>query len=71
MRLTDLDPKLTALTLRFDCPACSLAGKSHGIRIPVAGSHWTVSGEFPDSLTVLPSIDSGCWHGFITNGEVR
>ena len=21
-------------------------------------------------LTLTPSIDSGCWHGFITNGEV-
>lgn len=35
---------------------------------------WRVSGIFPDSVTVHPSIDasaSGHWHGFITNGELN
>lgn len=43
---------------------------------------WSISGTiptdpqaaFPTDLTVRPSIDastSGCWHGFITNGEVQ
>jgi hypothetical protein len=71
MRLIDLDPKLTTTTLRFDCPTCTRVGYSHGIRIPVTGSHWALPGEFPHSLTVTPSIDAGCWHGFITNGEIR
>lgn len=42
---------------------------------------WSISGTiptgpqaaFPTNLTVTPSIDaspSGCWHGFITNGEI-
>lgn len=43
---------------------------------------WQASGEFPDSLTLQPSVDiieadeqgnkirTLCWHGFVTNGEV-
>lgn len=42
---------------------------------------WSITGTissdqqaaFPTDLTVTPSIDasaSGCWHGFITNGEI-
>jgi predicted RNA-binding Zn-ribbon protein involved in translation (DUF1610 family) len=33
-----------------------------------------VSGETFDTLTLTPSIDAsafGCWHGFITNGEIQ
>lgn len=36
---------------------------------------WTVSGSGLGDLTITPSIavgkDPECWHGFITNGEVR
>lgn len=71
MRLSELDPKLTTETLRFDCPTCTKEGNAHGIRIPASGGTWTLSGEFPDSLTVTPSIDVGCWHGFIKDGEVK
>ena len=28
------------------------------------------TGAFPDSLTVNPSVNAGCWHGWIKNGEV-
>lgn len=41
------------------------------------GSHrprWTMSGTGLSDLTLTPSVDVGkdsCWHGFITNGEVR
>lgn len=44
---------------------------------------WQASGEYPDTLTLSPSIDlievdpktgakvkTLCWHGFISNGEV-
>lgn len=34
---------------------------------------WTISGKDFNTMTVQPSIDasrSGCWHGFITNGEI-
>jgi hypothetical protein len=39
---------------------------------------WQASGSFPDSLTLVPSINivddddkTICWHGHITNGEAR
>lgn len=39
------------------------------------GTLWTVTGDGPRNLTVVPSIDdqspSRPWHGFITNGEIR
>lgn len=77
MRLRDLDPKMTGTNengwLRFDCP---LPGHSHSIRVPLGTSHWTASGEFPDTLTLTPSVNADsaefpCWHGHITNGEVK
>lgn len=77
MKLQDLDPKLSdSGILRFDCPVCSAVGNSHGIRIPLApaidrhGQSWEHTGIFPESLTVNPSIDAGCWHGHIVNGEI-
>jgi hypothetical protein len=77
MKLSELDPKLSDNGfLRFTCPVCSKVGNAHGIRIPLAptvdkyGHSWKHSGEFPDSLTVTPSINAGCWHGWITNGDV-
>lgn len=33
-------------------------------------SRWAVSGDRLDNLTLSPSIDCKCWHGFVTNGEV-
>ncbi len=77
MRLTELDPKLSENgILRFDCPKC----RDHGIRVAVGPEQgpdvpgqrvWKMTGEFPETITLQPSIDvPGCWHGFITNGEV-
>jgi len=78
MRLSELDPKLSdSGWLRFTCPVCSLKGNAHGVCIPLApavdryGQSWQHTGEFPETLSVTPSIDVGCWHGFITNGEVK
>jgi hypothetical protein len=34
------------------------------------GRSWTHTGEFPETLSVTPSIDAGCWHGFITQGNI-
>ena len=34
-------------------------------------SRWIVSGASFDDLTLSPSIDVGCWHGYITNGDAR
>lgn len=53
------------------------AGEIDGVR------HWHAEGTFPDTLTLTPSIDADgpsrrrklnpgpCWHGFVTDGEVR
>lgn len=75
MKLTDLDPKLTATTLRFRCPACG----DHCISIPIGGQTqaippvWSAQGNV-ENLTVTPSIDARTppchWHGFVTNGVV-
>lgn len=78
MRLSELDPKLSASgILRFDCPACSPKGHAHGIRVALSppapyeyGKTWQRTGEYPETLTLHPSIDAGCWHGQITNGEM-
>ncbi len=35
--------------------------------------HWHREGDTFENLTLTPSIDAskfGCWHGFITNGEI-
>jgi hypothetical protein len=32
-------------------------------------SRWHVDGTGLHDLTLSPSVDCGCWHGFITNGE--
>jgi hypothetical protein len=42
---------------------------------------WQASGVFPDTLTLQPSVNiqkkmpdgtlqAGCWHGHVTNGEI-
>jgi len=41
-----------------------------GKYIPGPPSRWEVSGTDFNDLTLSPSADCGCWHGFITNGEV-
>jgi hypothetical protein len=86
-RLRDLEPKLANGYLRFTCPLpdCPL-GAGHGIRVAVEKHDgveepvWEMSGEFPDTLTLKPSINEWSdypdgrrqgWHGWITNGEVQ
>jgi hypothetical protein len=79
MRLMDLNPEWRNVdyrngggavrALRFQCPS----GRGHSILIPVSGpkAHWQISGEDFNTLTITPSInEEGCWHGFITNGNV-
>jgi uncharacterized protein DUF6527 len=85
MRLSELAPKLEGNILTFDCPSCTsnlpttdnfYDGREHKIRVPLKpgepnqnGAIWNVTGEYPN-LTLTPSINAGCWHGFITNGEI-
>lgn len=79
MKLADLDPKLTADRLRFECPTC----RAHAVGIPLSGlGAWTFTGTTVDDLTVTPSINSAAtgevgkpgycpgWHGWITAGYV-
>lgn len=34
-------------------------------------SRWNVTGTDYSDLTLQPSIDCECWHGLVTNGEVK
>lgn len=56
-------------------------GHAHKLRLPLGAGTWTATGEFPDTLTVMPSINAdhvneetkqqSCgWHGFIKHGGV-
>lgn len=72
--------------LTFDCPACTPGlptskvtdnSEQHRLRIPLKpaknnqrGYSWDHSGEFPLTITLTPSVDAGCWHGFVTGGQV-
>lgn len=85
MMLRDLSPELAGSTangvLWFDCPR---SGCEHQVRVPISqGPYherdvgggkvkvWQATGEFPDSLSLIPSVNVGCWHGFVQNGEVK
>lgn len=91
MRLTDLNPRLDGQFLILDCP-CGKCGS--GLRLPVGAeqSHsaaapvWKMIGDFPDTISLHPSIlvypwrdaklkgnEHFCqgWHGFIVNGEMK
>lgn len=60
MRLSELNPKLDGPLdsgiLSFDCPL----GHPHRLIIPVGAygtrTGWAATGEFPDTLTLTPSI---------------
>ena len=69
LHLRVLDPKLADNgVLRFDCPNPDCC---HVIRIETgADKPWSVGGKWPD-ITVSPSINAGCWHGWISGGWVR
>lgn len=46
----------------------------HSKSDPSVHPRWTMSGSSLDDLTCAPSVDVGnpsCWHGYITNGEVK
>jgi hypothetical protein len=59
----------------FRCPC----GTGHGIivwfadrsRVPASATpttRWKASGTALADLTLSPSVDAGCWHGFVNNG---
>lgn len=66
--------------ITFVCPECA-NGHSTGVLFRDRGvpdntwrnsCRWTASGTSYEDLTLSPSVDggSGCWHGFIQNGDV-
>jgi hypothetical protein len=78
-RLIDLDPEYRSLEglgmcLQFDCPI-----GNHRISVPTDGrplkngARWTITnGDDFTKLSITPSInEEPCWHGWVTNGEVR
>lgn len=94
-KLTELDPRLKDNVLVFDCPCNRCQDIRDNpeaernkvfcdalIRIPIRpqANGWTqVGGEFPETITLQPSIrigdpaknkNGGCegWHGFLTKG---
>lgn len=75
IRLSALEPNLKEGFLSFWCPVCR-DDSAHKIRVPLAPTKdryeqsWQHSGECPDTLTLTPSVDAGCWHGYIQNGEL-
>lgn len=75
MLLIDLNPRFKEDVLSFDCPNCK-DDNSHKIRItkcPLKDRNdrcWAFTGEFPNTLTLQPSVNAGCWHGNITDGKV-
>jgi len=72
MRLESLNARYRNGILVFDCPCGKCAGK---LRVPTTEAtpdgklQWAVSGEFPN-LTLTPSVDAGCWHGHIVDGNL-
>lgn len=79
MSLIELNPYFTTRDgkrlLVFDCPK----DRRHRVRILVAdvggmdgADHvWKVVGTDFATLSVFPSINEpGCWHGFVTNGQI-
>lgn len=73
MKLSNLNPKLGSdSVLVFDCPCGKCGGR---IRVPLApatdskGQSWQHTGELAN-LTLVPSVNAGCWHGHIQNGEI-
>jgi uncharacterized protein DUF6527 len=75
MLLSELEPKLTSDVLTFDCPVCK-GEDSHRIRVPLkprvdhTGLAWDHSGDL-ENMTLHPSVNAGCWHGHVTNGEIK
>lgn len=80
------DTLVEAQGIVFVCPAC-VNTNGHRINVTFKGrdvpehlgthgsdgkpSRWEVTGTTFEDLTLSPSVDVGCWHGYVTNGEVK
>lgn len=69
--------------IRFTCPVCRTHqvvcwSESRGIgpEVSPGPGRWAMNGTGFDDLTLTgdkgrsSSVDCGCWHGYVTNGEV-
>lgn len=72
MYLKEFEPSFKNGILMFICPSC----KTHRVRVPICPYRdrndgcWTMTGELPN-ITVTPSINIGCWHKNIVEGEFK
>lgn len=78
MTLSEFDPQWKEgvngeLILKMWCP-CGRKAR-HRIRVPVTTAKletpWRRNGPSFTVLTIAPSVDTGCWHGVIEDGEVK
>lgn len=71
-----VDTLADAQGIRFRCPC----GAGHALVVWFDGRgvpadeiptpRWQVSGSGYADLTLSPSLDAGCWHGFVRSGDV-
>ena len=80
-----VDDVAGAQGLSFLCPSCFqdnggpvgthsvlawFAGRGVPADTTPGPGRWAVSGTSLADITLAPSIQTRCWHGFVTNGEV-
>jgi hypothetical protein len=68
MKLEELHPVIESKKiLVIDCPC----GTGHRIPLPIGEGkdEWTMKGKL-ENLSLEPSIEVGCWSGFIKDGKV-
>ena len=63
----------------FLCPAC-VNKDGHSLLVWFAdrgvpaealpAPRWKATGTTFEDLSLSPSVNAGCWHGFVTNGEI-
>ena len=68
MKLSELNPVIESKkVLTINCPCLT----GHRIPLPIGegSNEWTMKGTL-ENLTLDPSIETGCWSGWIKNGKV-
>lgn len=82
-RWTTHEKGRTGQGLVFLCPACRthfigihFANPLDGgapLHVPLGHPNphrWERTGDTLDTITLLPCINTKCWYGFVTNGEI-
>lgn len=84
-RLSGILRKDSGEVVSFDCPHCTPQGRTHPVTVnlvnpldgepaaPFVGQGsmpgWTAEGDL-QTLSLTPSIDTACWHGWVEDGQV-